>query len=324
VRAVALAVVLLLGRPAGAVSQCGDQNDSCKCGVNNPYPCCSNGGNCTWWAWEAACCNWGVGLPGWGNANQWAGNAKANPKYEVKSAPVAGSIGVRVSGTYGHVVWVKSVSGSSITVSEMNCWGGYGMQTATYSANYFDGGFIVQKTTCACTAGQTQSQDCGDCGTKTRTCTSSCQWGAWSSCSGEGVCSAQQTETKDCGNCGARTRTCSSSCQWSAWSTCAGEGTCSPDATQSQSCGPDDGLQQRRCGDDCQWEPWGSCVSTDGGPTPDLGPGVGPDLGLPGQDAAPNGAVGTLVVGGCQVGDAGNGGTSLLLILLLLVLRRRC
>jgi hypothetical protein len=61
-------------------SQCGDQIDDCPCGMPNPYPCCDNDcddpldwtdvcdGNCCWWAWDQACCNWGVGLPGWGSA----------------------------------------------------------------------------------------------------------------------------------------------------------------------------------------------------------------------------------------------------------------
>jgi hypothetical protein len=41
----------------------------------NPYPC-DNGGNCTWWAWYMAQSNWGVNLPAWGNAKDWATNAK--------------------------------------------------------------------------------------------------------------------------------------------------------------------------------------------------------------------------------------------------------
>jgi hypothetical protein len=73
--------LLLAPRLASAIYQCGDQKDDCTCGTSNPYPCCDNGGNCTWWAWEAACCNWQIALPGWGDANQWAGNATANPKF---------------------------------------------------------------------------------------------------------------------------------------------------------------------------------------------------------------------------------------------------
>jgi len=260
--ALALAVaapVLLWSPEVRAVYQCGNQKDDCKCNKNNPYPCCSNGGNCTWWAWEAACCNWKVGLPGWGNANQWAGNAKANPSYDVKSSPVAGSIAVRVSGSYGHVAWVKSVSGSSIVVSEMACWGFYGMRTHTYSASYFDGGFIVRKGACACTSGAKQTQACGNCGTQSRTCASSCQWGSWSSCSGEGPCAKGKKESRACGNCGTQSRTCSSKCQWGSWSSCAGQGVCTGGKKESRTCGLC-GTQTRTCSSKCAWGSWSSCA----------------------------------------------------------------
>jgi surface antigen len=237
---VAALALLLLGasREALAVSSCGDQSNSCSCGKSNPYPCCSNGGNCTWWAWEAACCNWKVGLPGWGNANQWAGNAKANASYEVKTSAVVGSIGVRVSGTYGHVVYVTAVSGSTITVTEMSCGGFYGMRSHSYASSYFDGGFIVKKSACACTPGKTSTASCGNCGTKTRTCGTDCQWGSYGSCSGEGSCTAKATQSQTCNGTGTRTRTCSSSCAWGSWGACsatdAGGGGASDGATSSE------------------------------------------------------------------------------------------
>jgi MYXO-CTERM domain-containing protein len=214
---------LLWPATAWSVYQCGDQKDDCQCGANNPYPCCDNGGNCTWWAWEAACCNWAVGLPGWGNANQWAGNAKAHADYDVVSSPVVGSIACRVSGTYGHVAWVTAVNGSSITVTEENCCSGcnYGLRTWNYQASWFDGGFIVRKAACACSAGQNQSEGCGNCGTRTRSC-GGCSWNAWSGCSGEGPCAKGQTDQQDCGDCGTHARTCSESCQWGDFTACTG------------------------------------------------------------------------------------------------------
>jgi hypothetical protein len=223
--AASIAAVLAFAAPAHAVYECGGQKDDCKCGADDPYPCCSNGGNCTWWAWEAACCNWAKALPGWGNANQWAGNAKAHPDYDVQSTPVVGSIACRQGGTYGHVAWVTKVNGSSIEVTEENCCGScnYGMRTWTYQASYFDGGFIVRvNQQCDCSAGQTQTQDCGKCGKQTRGCAASCKWDAWGACGGEGECSKGQTEDKACGDCGKQTRTCSDACSWSAFGACAG------------------------------------------------------------------------------------------------------
>jgi surface antigen len=309
--------LLLAARPAAAVYSCGGYNDSCKCNANNPYPCCSNGGNCTWWAWHSACCNWKVGLPPWGNAKEWAGNAKAHPSYEVKSSPVPNSIAVRVSSSYGHVAWVKSVSGSSITVTEMGCWSWYGMRTHTYSASYFDGGFIVQKTPCACTAGKTETKSCGNCGTRTRTCKSDCQWGSWSACSGEGVCAAGTSASKDCGNCGTRTRTCNSSCEWDSWGDCDGEGVCAPDAIETEPCGSCGEQRTRTCGSDCSWGEWSSCLASDAGScAPDSGPGTGSDAGLRQVPSSPSD-----LVGGCRVGSGGLSETGPVLLLLLILVR---
>lgn len=329
-------LALLLGAgEAGAVYQCGDQKDDCQCGMNNPYPCCSNGGNCTWWAWEAACCNWKVGLPGWGNANQWAGNAKAHPSYEVLSKPVVGSIGVKASGSYGHVVWVTKVSGSTITVTEMNCWGNYGMRSRTYSASYFDGGFIVRKNQCQCTPGKKQSQSCGNCGSQSRTCGTNCNWGSWGSCSGGGVCAPGKKESQPCANCGTESRTCTSKCVWGSWGSCSGAGPCKPGTSESQSC-VDGGERSRVCDKSCQWSAWGPCSGPDGGATlPDLSSGAdapaGRDLsrresGAQSGDLPPSGTLpgaGTTVQGGCTAAPTPRAPLPLLLLLALAALRRR-
>ncbi|MFH2007607.1 MAG: LpqB family beta-propeller domain-containing protein [bacterium] len=87
------------------------------------------------------------------------------------------------------------------------------------------------ETSCACNPGQTQSQSCGDCGTRTRTCNSSCQWGGWSACAGQGACSPGATQSRDCCDCGTEARTCSGSCQWGGWSECAG-----PDPSGTPAC----------------------------------------------------------------------------------------
>jgi CHAP domain len=232
--AIAAGVFALLAarsEPASAVYQCGPDTDTCKCGMDDPYPCCSNGGNCTWWAWEQACCSWGVGLPGWGNANQWAGNAKTNPNYDVLSKPVAGSIANKVSGSYGHVAWVKSVSGSTITVSEQNCWGGWGHQTSTYNASNFDGGFIVRHSQCDCSPGETQTESCGNCGERKRSCSTSCSWNSWGACGSEGACTPGTTEDKACGDCGEQTRKCKDDCSWGSYDACAGPDPSGPSAT---------------------------------------------------------------------------------------------
>ena len=87
------------------IYSCGGHNDSCQCNMSNPYPCCDNNSNCTWWAWHKACCVWGIGLPSpWRNAKCWAGDLRSNG-YSVSSTPAVNTIACRDIGTYGHVAW---------------------------------------------------------------------------------------------------------------------------------------------------------------------------------------------------------------------------
>ena len=223
-RAIAIALVALaIPATAHAVYQCGDQVDTCQCGANNPYPCCDNGGNCTWYAWEAACCAWGVGLPGWGNANQWHGNAAANASYQVLSSPVVSSIANNDTTSYGHVAFTTSLNGGgNISVHEENCWGGYGMDSANYSASWFTGGFIVRAGQVACSPGDSQTQSCGNCGTQSRGCGNDGAWGGWGACSDEGACKPGDSDSEACGTCGTHARTCNASCQWDDFGACSG------------------------------------------------------------------------------------------------------
>jgi surface antigen len=61
-------------------------------------------------------------MPYWGgrgNANQWPRNAD-NAGIPRGSTPKVGSVGVMMTGYYGHVVWVEQVSGSKVYVSQYN------------------------------------------------------------------------------------------------------------------------------------------------------------------------------------------------------------
>ncbi|MGT2744719.1 peptidoglycan hydrolase PcsB [Streptococcus phocae subsp. phocae] len=79
----------------------------------NTYPI----GQCTWGAKSLA--PW-VGN-NWGNANQWGASARA-AGHSTGSTPVVGSVIVwpNDGNGYGHVAYVTSVSGSTITVMESN------------------------------------------------------------------------------------------------------------------------------------------------------------------------------------------------------------
>ncbi len=66
---------------------------------------------------------------GWGNANTWYYNAQASG-FKVGSAPVPGAIAWTGAGYYGHVAYVENVSGSMVTISEMNYNGGWNRVTS--------------------------------------------------------------------------------------------------------------------------------------------------------------------------------------------------
>ena len=145
--------ILFVSSQASAVYQCDGEKDDCQCGKDNPFPCCSNGGNCTWWAWESACCAWGApALPTYGDAWHWAIEAQA-AGWPVRSTPKVGTVFVRTIGggdcgghDCGHVGWVISVdSNGGFCATEMACWGWYGVRTNCHSAGYADGGFICKK-----------------------------------------------------------------------------------------------------------------------------------------------------------------------------------
>jgi len=113
-----------------ASSQCGTEIDDCSCGSDNKCVCCDNNndgdsddeydGNCVWWAWQQACCKWGVTLERCPDANTWVSEAQ-DENYPVSNTPAVDTIAVKTSGTYGHVAWVVGVDEDTITVTEMNC-----------------------------------------------------------------------------------------------------------------------------------------------------------------------------------------------------------
>lgn len=72
---------------------------------------------CTWFAWEQSYNNTGTQLPNFGNAKDWLTSAK-NAGYATGNTACANSIAVWDGGTYGHVTYVKSVSGTTMVVDE--------------------------------------------------------------------------------------------------------------------------------------------------------------------------------------------------------------
>lgn len=95
----------------------------------NPYTCCSNTGNCAWWAsyMRPDLPNEVWGYQGWPYYNgrcQWCDEARTDG-FDVDSNPAPGDIAVippscAYAGSNGHVVYVKSVDGSTIHISGMD------------------------------------------------------------------------------------------------------------------------------------------------------------------------------------------------------------
>lgn len=87
-------------------------------------------------AWRVATS--GRSMPYWGgrgNANQWPANARA-AGIPVDGNPQPGDVGIFMPGQYGHAVYVESVSGNTVTVSQYNAnWDGrYSISTYPKSA----------------------------------------------------------------------------------------------------------------------------------------------------------------------------------------------
>jgi hypothetical protein len=83
--------------------QCGSEGACRNCDEDNPCLCCDNNycgssdpnwhdlcdGNCVWWAWDRACCLWGVGLDFHPGGGEWA-EAAQDYGYRVRPPDVSG------------------------------------------------------------------------------------------------------------------------------------------------------------------------------------------------------------------------------------------
>lgn len=74
----------------------------------------------------------------WGNAKNWLNSAQ-RAGYSTGREPAVGSIGVTSESWWGHVTYVESVNGDSVTISEMNAVGWGKRSTRTLPASYFRG-----------------------------------------------------------------------------------------------------------------------------------------------------------------------------------------
>jgi surface antigen len=77
----------------------------------------------------------GITAYAWGNATMWPSSAQS-AGFSIGSTPRAGSMGVisaRGNDPYGHIVWIESVEGNTVTVSQYNYWNAGGSGWGHYS-----------------------------------------------------------------------------------------------------------------------------------------------------------------------------------------------
>lgn len=105
-----------------------------ECTKNGPNPYCETYYhptyqrqvyNCTWYAWQKVYEVFGIAMPGFqGNAGGWANEArKAGYQVDMNIAPHTVAVWNR-GGTDGHVAFVESVNGNTVTVTEAGSYYG--------------------------------------------------------------------------------------------------------------------------------------------------------------------------------------------------------
>lgn len=129
--------------------------------------------------------------------------------------------------------------------------------------NFYDFSFGVTAQNTACTPGDTESRDCGNCGAETRTCDNTGSWGDFGDCMGEGPCAPGASESQSCDTTGTETRTCAVTCTWEPFGDCMGGGGCADGDTNSCYGGPagTDGVGACQSGmQTCSEGSFGACM----------------------------------------------------------------
>lgn len=85
-----------------------------------------------------------------------------------------------------HVVLIvggKNSAGKWDVAEAGGCKIGIIRQFKSFKSTY-SGARRINLLSCSCSAGDTETRDCGDCGTQTRSCSDGCDWSDWSACEG--------------------------------------------------------------------------------------------------------------------------------------------
>ena len=229
----------LICRAASAVGYSYWWGGACWCtsGCNPNFSACSAGGcsgscpGCTHWGNGADCS--GLVNKVWQVPDPIATTTCGHGPYVAASYTSSGSYWSSISrsslqpgdaiasSTHVMIYHYGDPWGSMVTYEAKGCAYGVVHNWRTCSSSY-SAARRINISSCQCSPGQVESVGCGNCGHKSRTCGGNCQWGGWSSCTGQGVCAPGATQSQGCCDCGSQSRSCTSSCQWNGWSSCAG------------------------------------------------------------------------------------------------------
>lgn len=97
--------------------------------------------------------------------------------------------------TSTHVILVigyEDAFGEHEVVEAAGCNYGIIRHSRTFSSAY-SGARRINLTDCVCADGDSETESCGDCGTKQRTCENDCLWSPWSPCAGPDPTGADAT-----------------------------------------------------------------------------------------------------------------------------------
>jgi MYXO-CTERM domain-containing protein len=100
-----------------------------------------------------------------------------------------------------HVILVidyEDPFGEHEVVEAKGCVYGIVRQSRTFSSSY-SGARRINLTDCVCGDGEQDTESCGDCGTRQRTCENDCIWSPWSPCEGPDPTGAEAACTPDGG-----------------------------------------------------------------------------------------------------------------------------
>jgi hypothetical protein len=135
---------------------------------------------------------------------------------------------------------------------------GSGLETCT------EGAWVEcsANTMCMCGDLRVDSQNCGVCGARQRTCVeNSDEWADWGECVESGQCVPGESEEGGCGLCGVKRRNCGADCIWTGWQECQNEKVCEAGQIEEESCTQGCGIKKRTCSDDCFWSEWSDCTN---------------------------------------------------------------